>query len=99
MQEASRPPLAQPCPHLLTSLGVPRPPQHPAPQLGAALVAPLSQRSLGTAHLKGSRSGPTSSLSWAKVNLMSSWRTTKASWFGSLCAVAARHCPTVLVFR
>lgn len=31
MQEASRPPLPQSCPHLLTSLGVLRQPQHAAP--------------------------------------------------------------------
>lgn len=68
MQEASRPPLPQSCPHLLTSLGVLRQPQHPdhppAPS-GAALVAPPSQGSLGVApaYSQGSRSGPTSSLS------------------------------------
>lgn len=55
MQTVSRPLLPQSCPLLLTSLGVLRQPQHPAPQPGAALLAPPSQGSLGasTCSLRG----------------------------------------------
>ena len=101
MQEAPEPPLPQPCPLLLTFLGGSQAAPVPCP---IARHHPCSSTKLGTwgpapAHFEGSKSEPTSSLSWAKVNLMFSWWTTKASWSGILCAVASRHRPTVWLLR
>lgn len=101
MQEAPEPPLPQPCPLLLTFLGGSQAAPVPCP---IARHHPCSSTKLGTwgpapAHFEGSKSEPTSSLSWAKVNLMFSWWTTKASRSGILCAVTSRHRPTVWLLR
>lgn len=77
--------------------GALRKPQHTASRACAHSTA-LTARDQQPL-LEGSRSVLTSSLSCAKFSLMFSWRITKASLSGNLCAVASRHSPTVELTR
>lgn len=101
MQEASGPPLPQPCPHPGHPLGFSGSPSNllHSQVLPWWLHPARTAWGLAPAHAEGSRSEPTSSFSWAKVNLTFSWRTTKASRSGNFCAVASRQRPTVLLIR